>query len=59
MTATEMDKFTVLRWSALIDAVNLIYNTSEKCGLNEDNIILKQNHLIKYIDEVTEKVRLM
>ena len=57
MNINEMDKFTLLRWSALIDAVNIIYDKAEGCGINADNINLKQNHLIKFIDEKSEKVK--
>ena len=58
MDAKEMDEFTIKRWAALIDGVNLIYNNAEKCGVKESRVVLKQGHLVKYIDEVTEKVRL-
>jgi hypothetical protein len=59
MTVKEMDKFTVKRWSALIDAVNIVYDKSEKCGVAEKDIVLKQNHLVRYVDETTERIRVV
>lgn len=59
MNIDEMDKFTLLRWSALIDAVNMIYDKSEGCGIDIDSINLKQNHLIRFIDEKTEKIKVV
>ena len=58
MTVQDMDKFTLLRWVALLDGVNLIYNKGLECGLTDDQISLKQTHLTKYIDESTERVRI-
>ena len=57
MTVDEMDTFTLLRWSALLDGVNMIYDKGLECGLRDDQISLKQTHLSKYIDESTERVR--
>lgn len=59
MIVEEMDTFTLKRWSALIDAVNIIYDKSEKCGIPEKDMTLKQNHLVKYIDDITETIRLV
>ena len=59
MTVEEMDKFTIKRWSALIDAVNIVYDKTEKCGIDVAKIVLKQNHLVRYIDETTERIRVV
>lgn len=59
MTVEEMDTFVLLRWSALIDGVNMIYDKAEECDLDIENINLKQNHLIKYIDESSERVKVV
>jgi len=55
----ELDKFSIPRWIALADCVNLIYDTAEKNGIDADTVTLKQNHIVKYIDEVTEKIKLI
>lgn len=52
-----MDRFTILRWSALMDGINMIYDKAEKNGISEDEITFKQNHIVRYIDETTERVR--
>lgn len=52
-----MDKFTILRWNALIEGVNMILDKAEENGLEPERVTLKQNHLVKYIDETTERVR--
>jgi hypothetical protein len=57
INTSDMDKFTLLRWAALIDGVNMIYNKASENGISENNINLKQNHLIRYIDERTERIR--
>lgn len=57
MTVDEMDRFTILRWSALMDGINMIYDKAEKNGISEDEITFKQNHIVRYIDETTERVR--
>ena len=54
----KMDKFTLLRWNALYNGVNLICDTAKERGLTDANANLKQAYLIKYIDEVTEKTKL-
>lgn len=53
----EMDKFTILRWKALIEGVNMILDKAEENGLDADQVTLKQNHLVRYIDETTERIR--
>ena len=58
MRTQDMDDFTLLRWMALLDGVNLIYNKSEECGITEDRVSLRQTHLARFIDEYTEKVKL-
>jgi hypothetical protein len=59
MTVEEMDKFTLLRWSALLESVNMIYDKAEKNGIPEDKITFKQNHIVRYIDETTERVKVL
>lgn len=53
----QMDKFTILRWNALIEGVNMILDKAEENGLEPERVTLKQNHLVKYIDETTERIR--
>ena len=57
MSIQEMDNFTLLRWKALLDGVNIIYDKTEDCGISEDNVSLRQTHLVRFIDERTEKVK--
>lgn len=52
-----MDKFTLLRWSALIDGVNMIMDKAEKSNINLELLNFKQNHIVKFIDEKTERVK--
>ena len=59
MTVEDMDKFTILRWSALLEGINLIYDKAEKNGISEENVTFKQNHIIRYIDETTERTRVV
>jgi len=59
MTVDEMDVFTLKRWSALLEGVNMIFDTAEKNKISEDKITFKQNHLVKYIDETTERVKVV
>lgn len=59
MTVDEMDKFTVLRWAALFEGVNMIFDKAEKNGISEDAVTFKQNHIVRYIDETTERVRVL
>ena len=56
-TINEMDKFTILRWSALMDGVNMILDKAEENGLEPEDVTLKQNHLIRYVDETTERIK--
>lgn len=55
---SKMDAFTIKRWSALIDGVNLIYDKAESHGLDIKNVTIKQNSLVKFVDEVSETIRL-
>ncbi len=57
MTVDEMDVFTLKRWSALLEGLNMISDTAEKNKISKDNITFKQIHLVKYIDETTERVK--
>ena len=57
MSINEMDKYTILRWGALMDGVTLILDKAEENGLSEDQVTIKQNHLVKYIDETTERIK--
>ena len=59
MTAENMDKFTILRWTALIEGVNMILDMAEDNGIDPDDVALKQHHLVRYIDETTERVKIM
>ena len=59
MNTEQMDIFTLKRWGALIDAVNTIYDVAEKNGMDLEEVTLKQNHLVRYVDESTEKVRIV
>lgn len=55
----DMDLFTLKRWTALIEGVNLIYTSAAKAGIAPDDVTLKQHHLLTYIDEITEKIRII
>ena len=57
MQLKDMDKFTLLRWSALIDGVNMIMDKAEKSNINLELFNFKQNHIVKFIDEKTERVK--
>lgn len=57
MSILEMDNFTLLRWQALLDGVNIIYDKTIECGLSEEKVALRQTHLVRFIDERTEKVK--
>lgn len=57
MQLKDMDKFTLLRWSALIDGVNMIMDKAEKSNINLELLNFKQNHIVKFIDEKTERVK--
>jgi hypothetical protein len=56
-TINEMDKFTILRWNALMEGVNMILDKAEDNGIAPEDVTLKQNHLIRYVDETTERIR--
>ena len=58
MSTQEMDRFTLLRWKALMSGVDMIYDKSMECGLTERQVSIKQTHLVKFIDESTETVKL-
>lgn len=58
MSVQEMDDFTILRWKALLDGVNLIYDKTIECGIPVDKVSLRQTHLVRFIDEYTEKVKI-
>lgn len=57
-SVNEMDEYTLKRWMALIEGVNLICNNAKKYGIPEDQVDFKQNHLVDYIDEHTEKIHM-
>jgi len=50
----DMDLYTLKRLGALLDGLDLIDGKAEELGVS---IELRRHHLIRYIDEVTEKVR--
>jgi len=50
----DMDTYTLKRWGALLDGLDLIDAKAEELDMN---VGLRRHHLIRYIDEVTEKVR--
>ena len=58
MQLKDMDDFTLLRWKALLEGVNLIYDKTEECGIPLDKVSLRQTHLVRFIDEHTEKVKI-
>lgn len=55
----QMDKFEIFRWVALIEGVNKIYDKSDEYNIKEEDVVLKQNHLVRYIDETTERIRVI
>lgn len=57
--AEEMDEYTLKRWMALIEGVNHILDHGKKAGVAIDEINLSQNHLVDFIDERTEKIKLV
>lgn len=56
---SQMDTYTLKRWFAFIEGVNLICKQAAKNGINEDDIEFKQNYLVQYIDEQSERIRLV
>jgi hypothetical protein len=55
----DMDEYTVKRWMALIEGVSILCKQAEKQGISPDKIDFKQNHLVSFIDERTEKIKLI
>lgn len=55
----DMDVYTIKRWAALIEGVQLISAEAKRKGIPDDQIEFKPNHLVSYIDERTEKIKLM
>lgn len=55
----DMDKYELKRWAALIEGVNLIVDKGLKSGIAFGDIEFKQNHLVTFIDEKTERIRLV
>lgn len=52
----EMDEYTLKRWSTLIDGVRLIESESKKLKVKAE---FRQHLLVSYIDERTEKIRVI
>jgi len=40
-----------------MDGVNMILDKAEENGLEPEDVTLKQNHLIRYVDETTERIK--
>ncbi len=53
-TVDEMDEYTLKRWAALIDGIAIIEEHAKKNNIT--NFEYKQNYLIDYIDEQTERI---
>lgn len=53
------DEFTLKRWSALIDGVNMIMDHGEKKGIDPEKITFKQSSLLNFIEERTEKIKII
>jgi len=50
-----MDLYTLKRWGALIDGLRLVDDKAKEIGTS---VGVRRHHLIRYIDEVTEKTRI-
>ena len=55
----EMDEYTLKRWMALIEGVNHILDHGKKAGISSEDINLSQNHLVDFIDERTERIKIV
>ena len=51
----KMDLYTLKRWGALVDGLTMIELKSKELGVS---VSLRRHHLIRYIDEVTERTRI-
>ena len=55
----EMDGYTLKRWISLIEGVHLITKQAERRGIDSDDVEFKQHHLVRFIDEHSERIKLV